>query len=67
MPLLKKKPVLVGNNAAAVWVMKYCPCGCGCKLRSDGRVTWCSYVNCRYIREATKDEKEVKYGEQSIQ
>lgn len=45
----KKKKKLMGDNGAlARWLDKYCPKGCGCKLRTDGSKVWCSYINCTY-------------------
>lgn len=60
MALFKRKPKKVGDNASARWLEKYCPCGCGCKLRTDGKWTWCSFVRCNYIREAIGDERRSK-------
>lgn len=48
----------------AWWTDKYCPNGCGCKLRTDGKEEWCSSVGpCNYVREI---KKEIKENEVSI-
>ena len=47
-----------GDPDIARWVRNknggfmYCPKGCGCKLRTDGLVIWCSYVECNYFETA---------------
>ena len=27
-------------------------CGCGCKLRTDGDLVWCSGITCDFLKEA---------------
>lgn len=44
-----------GSVAHGDWLLPntYCPKGCGTKLRTDGKVVWCSFVMCDYIDERT--------------
>ena len=63
MPLRKKKRFRIRqeierpkiDTALARWTEKYCPNGCGAKMRTDGTYLWCSLVGgCKLI---TKVEK----------
>ncbi len=36
-----------GDTVVGRWIDRHCDCGC--RLRTDGRVVWCSGVKCRYI------------------
>lgn len=35
-----------GDRATAKWHKDMCPTGCGCRLRFDGSLIWCSYIKC---------------------
>ena len=39
----------LGDPIAATWAGIDCPTGCGCQLRTDGKVYYCSFVKCDYI------------------
>jgi len=43
-----------GDVASSQWIepKEMCPTGCGCRLRTDGKVDWCSFVKCDFIRKA---------------
>jgi hypothetical protein len=46
MPATKlKKP----EDKMGQWLREYCPRGCGTKLRTNGRLVWCSFVDCDYV------------------
>lgn len=45
-----------GDVAASQWVepKEMCPTDCGCRMRTDGNVDWCSFVKCDFIRKSNK-------------
>ena len=47
-PERKATKLLVKPDAIFSWFLSsYCKCGC--KLRTDNKLVWCSGVNCNYI------------------
>lgn len=48
----------MANNNIASWLDIYCPKGCGCKLRTDNKYIWCSYVHCNYITKNINHRKD---------
>lgn len=39
---------IIGDASISHWVDAHCPTGCGCRVRSDGRIFWCSYIKCNW-------------------
>lgn len=37
-----------GNNSIAGWTIYLCPVCGECRVRTDRRLVWCSYVKCHY-------------------
>jgi len=45
---LRVKPIGPSNMGHQM-MSQYCPTGCGCRLKTDGNLVWCSGTFCDYI------------------
>lgn len=51
------KARIKGDSAAARWVDEHCKCGC--RLRTDLKIVWCSGVSCNYYRPFSSPVKRI--------
>jgi len=47
----RKRQKRTGDPMLSRWLREYCPRGCGCRLRTDGKLIWCSYIHCNFSQE----------------